>query len=215
MKRFTATEKWDKPWFRRLPPRLKCLWQYVCDRCDLAGFWEPDFEGASFACGEEITESDVEAFGNRIERVGDKLWLPSFVEFQYGDLRPTCKPHAAVIARLERVSIGLGYPKDTLLDRVHRTLKEKEKEKDSLEGSVRGEGEFPTVEEVVQYGMGAPGIDEGFCRWYHEKKSTDRTWLNQYGRLVDWRREIVRAYMNRLAKQTQEKLVAKRAEPNI
>jgi hypothetical protein len=61
------------------------------------------------------------------------------------------------------------------------------------------EGETPpTVQEVIVFGKsyqgnpdGTPGpIPEGFCKEYHEAKSTQRTWTNKHGVLVDWQREI-------------------------
>ena len=47
-KRLSATEKWDKAWFRKLPPKYKCFWEYLRDKCDLIGLWEIDYEAASF-----------------------------------------------------------------------------------------------------------------------------------------------------------------------
>ena len=42
-KRFTETAKWDDPWFWHLGLEEKILFLYLCDACDLAGFfkWDP------------------------------------------------------------------------------------------------------------------------------------------------------------------------------
>lgn len=84
-KRFTETKKWTV-WFRKLPPRLKCVHTYLHDHCDHAGLWDVDYETMSHYIGEPIDEIEVlEAFGRRIVRVagGSKYWLPDFVLLQY------------------------------------------------------------------------------------------------------------------------------------
>lgn len=102
MKRFTDTSIWDKPWFRRLPPRVKELWRYLCERCDAAGVIDPDWEGISFAIGEPVGPGDVALLnGNAVDR-GGKLFLPQFVEFQYGKLSRDCRPHDRVFEAIER-----------------------------------------------------------------------------------------------------------------
>jgi hypothetical protein len=67
-----------------------------------------------------------------------------------------------------------------------------------LKGESEGETP-PTVEEVISFGKSyrgnpdesTPGpIPEEFCKEYHEAKSTQRTWTNKHGVLVDWQREI-------------------------
>jgi hypothetical protein len=110
VKRFTDTGLYSDPWFRRLPPKLKCLWEYMRCQCDNAGVWKVDFELASYFVGEEITEAEAEAaFGERIQKIGqDKWWLTRFIEFQYGELSPDCKPHKSVLDLLKRH--GIGYP---------------------------------------------------------------------------------------------------------
>ena len=47
-KRFTDTEKWDRPWFLALPPEYKAFWEYLRDKCDRAGIWYVNFELASY-----------------------------------------------------------------------------------------------------------------------------------------------------------------------
>lgn len=106
MKRFTETTKWDDPWFRRLAPLHKNLWQYICDKCDPAGVIEFDPETASFFIGDKIVFKDLEAFGERLESLpGGKWRLKRFIEFQYGRLSADCKPHIQVFAALARHNI--------------------------------------------------------------------------------------------------------------
>ena len=37
--RFTDTGKWSDSWFIELSPTAKLLFMYICDNCDVAGFF--------------------------------------------------------------------------------------------------------------------------------------------------------------------------------
>jgi hypothetical protein len=142
-KRFTATEKYDDPWFRKMPILGKCFWEYLCLRCDNAGVWKVDFDLASFHLGQEIDKDNVLCLINAgKERVsilnGGAYWLiKDFVCFQWGPLNPdTCKPHKGVLKVINSHE-NKGYPKGIY------TLKEKDKEKDKeIVGGV-GEERLP------------------------------------------------------------------------
>lgn len=127
-KRFTDTAKWDKGWFRRLSPKMKCAWEYITDRCDHAGVWDLDFETLSFFVGEDVClEEALTAFGSRACLADDetKLVIPGFVEFQYGHLNPENRVHKSVLQRLEK--IGAQKP----LRSTSEGAKDKDKETDT------------------------------------------------------------------------------------
>jgi hypothetical protein len=87
LKRFTETKKWSDPWFRKLEPRMKCLWCYLLDTCDNAGIISIDWDLASFVIGETVTPDDLAAFDGRLEDIGNgNHWLPKFVRYQYKTL---------------------------------------------------------------------------------------------------------------------------------
>ena len=155
-KRFTATEKWDKPWYRKLPPRLKCLWQFLCDRCDQAGVIEMDWDLASFQIGEAVKPADLAAFVDQIQTLDDgKLWLKAFVEFQYGKLSATCPAHKPVIRTVQKHfgeanKIPIQYP----IDREQEEEEEIDKEKEEVPETERPKpraGSFPTLEQVIAF----------------------------------------------------------------
>jgi hypothetical protein len=111
-KRFTATEKWNDPWFRKLPPKAKLIWLYMVDSCDSAGFWLVDFELASFLIGYEVTEDDITPFINgRVVKHPDSWEIVKFVNFQYGNLSENCKAHKPILERVEKQRVSKGYPK--------------------------------------------------------------------------------------------------------
>ena len=129
-KRFTTSDKWEKPWFRALTPRLKCFWDYLYTRCDAAGIWDADYVLASVYVGEPVTQDDLKAYGDRAEILPDgKVWLTTFCSFQYGELSETCVPHKKVIERL-RVAGLLSRLKSSVRGRVLSTLQEEDKEED-------------------------------------------------------------------------------------
>ena len=140
-KRFTSTEKWDKVWFQELPVRLKCFWQYMTDRCDHAGVWEANYRMASFCIGEEVTEGDLGAFGERVERLGDdKIYLRGFVTFQYGELSPRQNCHKSVIKLLEKHNLPINQRDVSTLDepltKGSARDMDKDKDKDKVKAKI-------------------------------------------------------------------------------
>lgn len=108
-KRFTDTEKWKKQWFRELPPKMKSVWEYICNNCDHAGIWEIDFEAMSFKIGEIVTAEECEKHfaSSRFVPIADnKYFLPGFIVFQYGEtIRAKNKVHLSVLKLLEKHNI--------------------------------------------------------------------------------------------------------------
>ena len=116
-KRLTASDKWEDPWFRKLPPHAKLFWLFLLDRCDGAGIWKIDYDMASYCIGIATGETILTDFAGRIEKInGDKLWIIRFVEFQCGSLHPESNPHKPIIKTLakygllQRVEEGLLNP---------------------------------------------------------------------------------------------------------
>ena len=136
-KRFTDTNIWDDPWFRKLAPKYKEFWRYLYEKCDYAGIWKKDFEMASFLIGEEIKEEEVLRLFNtkekqRIVILNDEKWfIPQFIHFQYGKLNPQNKIHLSIINILKKEGVYKSYLRvNKGLAKGYLTLKEKEKEKE-------------------------------------------------------------------------------------
>lgn len=128
-KRFRDTAIWDKEWYRRLTPTHKCAWGYLTDRCDAVGVISLDKELAEFYIGLSVDWDDLlgKCNGNIIELANGKWWLKDFCEFQYGELRQECKPHASYLSLLRKHGLE-GYAKGMHTLKEKETEKEKEKE---------------------------------------------------------------------------------------
>ena len=102
-KRFIDTKIWDKAWFRRLSPKNKLVWIYLLTRCDHAGIWDADWEAAEFLIGEKIEFDKLPAeikLKMKCIMGENQYFIPSFIEFQYGELKEKVAPHKSVIKRL-------------------------------------------------------------------------------------------------------------------
>lgn len=140
MKRFTETGKWVDPWFRKLSPKLKLLWGYICDTCDAAGVFELDSEMASLQIGETIADSDLSGLETRLRKLpSGRMMIVNFIPFQYGELSTECRPHKVVFDALRKHN--LQYPTRYPIEAVSDTAQEKEKDKDK--DVERGAGERP------------------------------------------------------------------------
>src|SRR3990167_1529239 len=109
-KRLTDTSKWDKIWFRKLDPIHKCLWTYICDRCDHACIWDIDFETASYFIGQPVKPNEAkEVFSKQyIEINGGLRWLiKDFIVFQYGGFDETNKMFKPVKSSLDKYGVSM------------------------------------------------------------------------------------------------------------
>ena len=121
-KRFTDTMKWDDPWFGDLSKDNKLAWGFLCDKCDHAGIWKVNERLAVFHLGQM---PDIKALGGRVIQLSPGKWfLPKFVNFQYGNLNPSNRVHASIIAILKKEGASKA------LKRPLRGSNDKDKDKD-------------------------------------------------------------------------------------
>ena len=110
MKRFTDSDKWRDPWFRRLSNSGKLFFLYLCDNCDNAGVWERDDELCQWETGfSDDVKNLLEELGNRVEILDNgRILLPKFVLFQQGGPLSEAKPpHRQIIKMLEKHALAL------------------------------------------------------------------------------------------------------------
>lgn len=133
-KRFTDTEKWQKKFIRNLPTSYKLLWLYLMDECDHAGIWHVDIDVANIRIGEQLNEQDaIDAFNGKLVVFdeGEKWFIPSFIDFQYGELSDGNRVHHSVISRLNKYGLckHLASPLQGVKDKDKDKDKDKEKAK--------------------------------------------------------------------------------------
>jgi hypothetical protein len=170
-KRFTETEKWSDPWFRKLKPNSKIGYLYLLDRVDNAGVIDLDSELANFQIGMAIDwESLREELADRVEVLASGKWhLTRFVPFQFGELNPECKPHAQVI-RLSVFHEIKGYSKG-----IH-TPQDKDKDKDKDKKKDKEPAELPEIPELIN----TPAMQQAWSDWLAFRKSIKKP-VNSFG----------------------------------
>lgn len=199
-KRFTDTSINRKAWYRKLTPRLKCAWRFLCDECDHAGVWDLDLDALQFYVGgdqaftvEELLSAFTSDKESRIIRVGErKIYIPGFIEFQYGchaaELNPENKVHQSVILRLKKIGAykELASPMQGAKDKDKEKDRDKDREKDKEE-----ESECGAIKEFLDEEL------EILLRTV--PKETQRSWLKEIGnktvikadlfKALQWRRD--------------------------
>lgn len=142
-KRYRDSELYGEAWYRKLKPVYKCAWDFLCAKCDVAGMWSIDLDAIYFFVGEKFDLNDFLTSVNdgkkRIERYNsDKLFITGFVDFQYGRLSESCKPHVKIIELLRKYGlldrVYKGYTKGTETLEYKEQYKEEEKEEDNKGG---------------------------------------------------------------------------------
>ena len=165
-KRFTATEKWDDPFFSELSACNKLIWLFLLDKCNHAGIWDVNKRLLEFSVGCAVDLDEVlDVFGDRIEVLnGQKWFIRKFIEFQYGELNEGSRTHQSVINILKKQGVSKGYTKGiyTLKGTDTGTDKDKDKDKDTVLEHPDSEKKFP--------------IDH--CALL---VSNDQTWVNNSG----------------------------------
>jgi hypothetical protein len=173
-KRFTDTDKWKKGWFKQLTPKQRLFWLYILDDCNAAGIWDVDLEVASIRVGDvvemdeavEVLGKDVIWFDNN-----EKIFIPKFIEFQYGALNENSRPHASVIKILEKYKL---YGNQTPEISEPKPKKRKSFNK-------------PTVEQIKEYCKERNNTVDGetFFDFYESKG-----WLVGKTKMKDWKAAV-------------------------
>jgi len=169
-KRFTDTDKYKKTFFRGLKGPYKLLWDYLYHDCDHAGIWIVDFEIAQIYIGPDmkVIKKDALLFFNKDEvRIiefdeGKKWFIPSFIEFQYGTLKPTNRVHESIINILSKYN--LDKPLISPLQGAKDKDKDKDKEKDKEKDKDKDKDISPKNNNSLHQ-----NIIKIYCDWYDKK----------------------------------------------
>lgn len=184
-KRFTDTGKWQKKWFRTLPTKYKCFWQYILDSCDIAGIWDVDIELASFVIGEKLDRAEILSFFKKQVVIisSDKWFLQEFVNFQNGlKLNEASPVHKKIISILEKYTLY-----DRVLNRVLDTQLVVVEVKEVV--TVEDEVEESEYAEVLVY----PTFDD-FWNLYDKKVDRPKT-EPKWNKLSQKEKESIMGYI--------------------
>lgn len=104
-KRFTDTDKWKKNFYSELSLKGKLAWIYLLDNCDNTGVWPINFKLMSFQIGFPVNVVLlVQWFGPKLTFIDqDKLFIRSFIDFQYGELNEANNAHKPVLSLLKKL----------------------------------------------------------------------------------------------------------------
>mgnify|MGYP003147871524 CR=1 FL=1 len=143
-KRYVDTQLYKHSWFRKLNPKMKCVWIYLMTNCDHAGIYDVDVELMSFMIGSKVTEKEIfEHLGDQISVLNNgstKWYLVKFVKFQYGELKDTNNAHKSVLKQLNKYDIDLEASE--ALPRGSSAYKDKDKEQDIVKEKEKGKEEI-------------------------------------------------------------------------
>lgn len=100
MNRYTQTDKWDDPWFRKLTPGQKLVFIFLIENCNNAGFYEEDQEHMAYLIGmdQERTEGALKGLERGITRASGWTWVHNFLRHQKNEeLNPSNPAHKQII----------------------------------------------------------------------------------------------------------------------
>ncbi len=164
-KRFIDTSIFRKDFIRGLDATHKLLWLYIINECDHAGLWDVELDIAAMRLGVQFKGNPLNSFGEKIIPIdgGKKWFIPSFISFQYGELKDENRAHGSVISILKKFDLldsrnqikPLVSPlqgakdKDKEMELVMETETETEKPKGGT--GEKQKPPHPGVIEVIQY----------------------------------------------------------------
>jgi hypothetical protein len=133
-KRQTATEKWADPWFCSLSERDRLFWIYLLDNCNHAGIWQINWMVVEIYF--PGIDHDLGRFGDRVIVIdAEKVFIPKFVTFQYGELNPSNRVHLSVLGILKKEGLWKTLGSPYLGSKDKDKIKVKDKDKGSAPGA--------------------------------------------------------------------------------
>lgn len=125
--RFTNTEKWSDIWFIELKPNEKILFNYLCDNCDIAGFYELSLRKMKDAL-HPLTDDEIKAAFKGIEKCyvlsRDKriLFIKNFCKHQKNvPLKPNNKAHVGIFNRINLYGDRFAHDLLKLINNSYKT----------------------------------------------------------------------------------------------
>ena len=102
--RFTTTEKWKDSWYLSLSVKEKLLFNFICDNCDNAGFWEINLPLAGYLTG--ISKGTILGAYQGLSRAyiehDGYIWLRKYIFHQKNlPLNPDNNAHKQILLILE------------------------------------------------------------------------------------------------------------------
>lgn len=108
MKRFSETDKWKDPWFRKLSAVEKLVFLYLIDNCNNAGFCEldPEIMATHIGCSEADFEGALKGLSRGIVGAGGWVWVKNFLKHQKNlVLNPENPAHRQIIGFLKEQEV--------------------------------------------------------------------------------------------------------------
>lgn len=162
-KRFTDTHLHRKPWFRSLPWMMRESWRILCADCDEIGVWEIDLDALNFSLNipgghpDRVTLPQLlEAFDLQVIE-DDKLFIPGFIPFQYGDEAGLLSPKNKLLQKLVRKLKARNLP---LPELKNEDDDESPIDPPSIQDASPPDGVKEEEEEVVEEEMKKGGVGE-------------------------------------------------------
>lgn len=103
-KRMSETDKWHDSWFVELSPKGKILFLFLCDMCDIAGFYERSDRMMKFYLGMDNDDLNIatEEIAKSVAFKGGVYFVKNFIEHQKNfPLNPDNNCHRAIITKLK------------------------------------------------------------------------------------------------------------------
>lgn len=177
-KRFIDTDIFKKGFVKGLQAPYKLLWMYLLNDCNHAGIWEVEIDIAEKRLGLVFETNPVEVFKDKIIVFdgGEKWFIPSFVEFQYGKLNPQNRAHNSVLEILNSYNLLIHLEKSKALTTPLQGCKDMDKDKDK----------DMDKEKPREENLSVSPLEKKICEYF---KITPETHYNQcveVGQFVRW-----------------------------
>ena len=80
--RFTNSNKWDDVWFSKLTMEEKVMFIYLCDMCDIAGFYEVNERLILLRTGIQDVKGTIMSLSKSVILKGDHVWIKTYMKHQ-------------------------------------------------------------------------------------------------------------------------------------
>jgi len=103
--KFTDAKKWDDVWFSQLTMEQKVMFMYLCDACDIAGFYEVNERLVCLRTGIEDVRGAIESLSKSVMLKGDYIWIIKHIKHQRNlPINPKNNAHKGIISSIaERI----------------------------------------------------------------------------------------------------------------